>query len=56
MDVSLLSVEIGLFKAAPGLEWLYAKISLVIVLTLFHGYLSFNVDAQKGERPLTENS
>jgi len=51
----LLSVEVGLFKAAPGLEWLYAKISLVIVLTLFHGYLVIQCRrTSKGERPLTE--
>jgi len=34
----LLAANAGLFKGAPGLGWLHAKLALVVILTGYHGW------------------
>lgn len=51
----LMAVELGLFRAAPGLGWLHAKLALVLGLTGYHGFMVLqSKKIAAGERPLSE--
>ena len=51
----LMAVELGLFRGAPGLGWLHAKLALVLGLTGYHGFMVLqSKKIAAGERPLSE--
>lgn len=51
----LMAVELGLFRGAPGLGWLHAKLVLVLGLTGYHGFMAQqSKKIAAGERPLSE--
>ena len=49
-----LAVNIGLFDGQPGLDWLHAKIALVVLLSAYHGWaVGYSKKLARGETPLT---
>jgi protoporphyrinogen IX oxidase len=50
----MLAVNSGLFDGAAGLGWLHAKLTLVVALSAYHGWLiGVTKKVQRGLRPLS---
>ena len=50
----MLAANIGLFNGQPGLGWLHAKITLVVLLSAYHGWaVSYSKKLARGQATLT---